>query len=161
MRSPTNDRAVAAATHLPPSGLCCWSSGITLLLLSGILSKPWSPLASLPPDVEVPLPLLDGFIALPVVDDASGDAELAAGSPVTAPRPLAPPAWAKAAALEQSKIKATTADFMIFMAFLHAKFLHTVKPSSEDWFLLGSRGPCSSKIQERPEQYPVSGVAAL
>jgi hypothetical protein len=28
------------------------------MLLSGILSLPWSPLASLPPEVEVPLPLL-------------------------------------------------------------------------------------------------------
>jgi hypothetical protein len=27
---------------------------------SGILSRPWSPLASLPPDVDVPLPVLLG-----------------------------------------------------------------------------------------------------
>jgi hypothetical protein len=47
------------------AGLCCWSSGITDWLLSGMVSRPWSPLASRPPDVEVPLPLRFG--AIPVV----------------------------------------------------------------------------------------------
>jgi hypothetical protein len=59
--------------------------GRTPWLLSGILSRPWSPLSSLPPDVEVPLPLGFDFIELPVVDEAPGVAELAAGSPVVAP----------------------------------------------------------------------------
>jgi hypothetical protein len=48
-------------------------------------------LASLPPEVEVPLPLGFGFIELPVVGDELGVAELAAGSPVTEPRPLGVP----------------------------------------------------------------------
>jgi hypothetical protein len=37
-------------------------------------------LASLPPEVEVPLPLRLGFIELPVVGEVPGVAELAAGS---------------------------------------------------------------------------------
>jgi hypothetical protein len=64
--------------------------GRTVLSLSGILSRPWSPLASLPPDVDVPLPLGFGFIAFPVVGALPGVAELAAGSPVVDPRPLGP-----------------------------------------------------------------------
>jgi hypothetical protein len=35
----------------------CWSRGFTVLSLYGALSRPWSPFASLPPDVDVPLPL--------------------------------------------------------------------------------------------------------
>lgn len=58
------------------SGLFCFSTGITDLPLSGIASRPWSPLESLPPDVDVPLPLLFG--AMPVVSLAL-EAELAAG----------------------------------------------------------------------------------
>jgi hypothetical protein len=49
-------------------------------LLFGIVSRPWSPLASLPPDVEVPLPLLFG--AMPVVS-CFEFAELAAGRGVS------------------------------------------------------------------------------
>ena len=94
MRSTTNDQTTA---HLPLGGLRCRSSGITLLSLSGILSRPWSPLASLPPELDVSLPLRLGFMALPVVGEVPGVAELAAGSPRTAPLPLAPPDWAKAA----------------------------------------------------------------
>jgi hypothetical protein len=54
------------------------------------LSLPWSPLSSLPPEVEVPLPLLLGLIP-----DRFGLAfwELAAGSPAVAPWPDALP-WA-------------------------------------------------------------------
>jgi hypothetical protein len=81
--------------------------GRTALLLSGILSRPWSPLSSLPPDVEVPLPLGLDFIELPVVGAAPGVAELAAGSPVIAPRPLGPPACASATLLETAKVEAT------------------------------------------------------
>jgi hypothetical protein len=66
------------------SGLCCRSSGMTDLLLFGIVSLPWSPLASLPPDVEVPLPLLFG--AMPVVSEEPFElAELAAGRGVPGP----------------------------------------------------------------------------
>jgi len=61
------------------------------MLLSGILSRPWSPLWSRPPDVDVPPPLGLGFIELPVVGDVPGVAELAAGSPVVDPRPLGVP----------------------------------------------------------------------
>jgi hypothetical protein len=52
------------------------------LAVSGILSLPWSPLASLPPDVDVPLLILLGFMELPVVGDVEGFAELDAGSPL-------------------------------------------------------------------------------
>jgi hypothetical protein len=49
-------------------------------------------LASLPPEVDVPLPLRLGFIAFPVVlGEVPGVAELAAGSPVVDPRPLGMP----------------------------------------------------------------------
>jgi hypothetical protein len=69
--------------------------GRTVLSLSGILSRPSSPLSSRPPEVDVPLPLRLGFIALPVVGALPGVAELAAGSPLVDPRPLgAPAAWA-------------------------------------------------------------------
>src|SRR4051795_299573 len=60
------------------------------MLLSGILSRPWSPLSSLPPEVEVPLPLGLDLVVLPVVGEAAGVAELAAGSPVIEPRPVGP-----------------------------------------------------------------------
>jgi hypothetical protein len=76
--------------------LFCLSSGLTPWLLSGILSLPWSPLASLPPELEVPLPLGLGLIELPVVGDVPGLAELAAGSPVVEPRPLGVPFCADA-----------------------------------------------------------------
>jgi hypothetical protein len=54
-------------------------------------------LASLPPELDVSLPVRE---ELPVVAPESGVfeglAELAAGSPVTEPRPLGPPcAWAR------------------------------------------------------------------
>jgi hypothetical protein len=78
------------------AGLFCLSNGRTPWLLSGILSLPWSPLASLPPEVDVPLPLGLGFIELPVVGEEPGVAELAAGSPIVEPRPLGAPLWAKA-----------------------------------------------------------------
>jgi hypothetical protein len=81
--------------------------GFTALPLSGILSRPWSPLSSLPPEVEVPLPLGFDFIALPVVGDVPGAAELAAGSPDTAPRPL-DPACASARLLETASVDAAT-----------------------------------------------------
>jgi hypothetical protein len=89
-------------------------SGRTSLLLSGILSRPWSPLSSLPPDVEVPLPLGFDFVELPVVGDVPGVAELAAGSPVVAPRPLGPPLCASAKLLETARADATAnvASFM-------------------------------------------------
>ena len=48
-------------------------------------------MASLPPEVEVPLPLRLGFIELPVVGEVPCVAELAAGSPVVEPRPLGAP----------------------------------------------------------------------
>jgi hypothetical protein len=90
--------------------LFCWSNGLTPWLLSGILSLPWSPLASLPPEVELPLPLRLGFIALPVVGDVPGVAELAAGSPIVEPRPLGAPFWfwAKADAPDNANAVANT-----------------------------------------------------
>lgn len=94
----------------------------TAMLLSGILSRPWSPLASLPPDVEVPLPLLLGLI--PVV---SGFAfcELAAGSPVTAPCPLGFPFCANETVLVLMRAKQVanlSADiFMVCSSVDHDK----------------------------------------
>ena len=86
------------------------SSGLTPWLLSGILSRPWWPLASLPPEVDVPLPLGLGFIELPVVGDVPGVAELAAGSPVVEPRPLGPPVCAFAQVAPTSSATANAAD---------------------------------------------------
>ena len=70
------------------SGLFCLLKGFTAKLLSGILSLPWSPFASLPPEVDVPLPLRFGLVKAPLAGAVPGVAELAAGSPVTDPRPL-------------------------------------------------------------------------
>jgi hypothetical protein len=100
------------------SGLFCWSNGLTPWLLSGILSLPWSPLASLPPEVEVPLPLRLGFIELPVVGDVPGVAELAAGSPIVEPRPLAAPFWAWAL----TTLSANAAASVIVDSFMAVPF---------------------------------------
>jgi hypothetical protein len=149
------------APYLPFGGLCCWSSGITFLSLSGILSSPWSPLASLPPELEVPLPLRLGFTELPVVGAVPGVAELAAGSPLTAPRPLAPPDCAKAVP-EQSTIAATTAGFMTFMG----KSLRCgIKAGGRLWFLdsgVGSGGRLTPRFFDyRPERLLAGRVIAL
>jgi hypothetical protein len=56
------------------------------------LSWPASPLASLPPELDVPLPLREELpVVVPEFGAVDGFAELAAGSPVTEPRPLGPP----------------------------------------------------------------------
>src|ERR1700761_3843061 len=107
---------------------------MTVLLLSGILSLPWSPLASLPPEVDVPLPLPLGFIALPVVGDVPGVAELAAGSPDVAPLPLAPPDWAHEAP-EKSPIIATTVGFTTFTTFSVVNLLPSLNRCPRGWFL--------------------------
>jgi hypothetical protein len=92
------------------SGLCCRSSDITDLSLFGIASRPWSPLASLPPDVEVPLPLLFG--AIPVVSEEPFElAELAAGRGVPGP-----PGLLCANASEPDTRKAVTT--MIALSFM-------------------------------------------
>jgi hypothetical protein len=102
--------------------LFCWSSGLTLWLLSGILSLPWSPLASLPPDVDVPLPLGLAFIELPTVGDVPGVAELDAGSPIVDPRPLGPPllepVCANARVLESANTPASAIDESFMIGFL-------------------------------------------
>jgi hypothetical protein len=85
-------------------------------VLSGILSLPWSPLASLLPEVEVPLPLRLGFIELPVVGDVPGVAELAAGSPVVEPRPLGAPLCAYTKVPESASTAASEVA-VNFMAF--------------------------------------------
>jgi hypothetical protein len=76
------------------------------LAVSGIVSLPWSPLAS--------LPLRLGFAALPVVGELKGLAELAAGSPVTEPLPLGISDCALATATQSTKaaLREMTADFM-------------------------------------------------
>lgn len=97
------------------SGLFCSFKGRTPWLLSGILSLPWSPLASLPPEVDVPLPLGLALVELPVVGAVPGVAELAAGSPVAEPRPLGAPPWAFAWVPEiaSTAASANIVDFMV------------------------------------------------
>jgi hypothetical protein len=81
-------------------------------------------LASLPPEVDVPLPLRLGFIELPVVGAARGVAELAAGSPIVDPRPLGAPAvCAKASALENARADATA----VVKSFITASFCRPPK----------------------------------
>ena len=82
------------------------------MLLSGILSRPPSMLRSFPPDVDVPLPLVDELEPVVAGGWALGLDVLAAGSPVMDPRPLGLPC---AKATEQLpsmalKINATKAD---------------------------------------------------
>src|SRR3954451_20707019 len=87
------------------------------MLLSGILSRPWSPLSSLPPEVEVPLPLGLDLMELPVVDEVV--AVLAAGSPVIELRALEP-AWASARLVEsktaETAIEATRFIWSILLS---------------------------------------------
>jgi hypothetical protein len=109
-----NQPSICRACDLTPryfSGLCCRSSGMTDLLLFGIVSLPWSPLASLPPDVDVPLPLLFG--AIPVVSEEPFElAELAAGRGVPGPPGLL---WANASGPDTRRTTAivTAASFMV------------------------------------------------
>jgi hypothetical protein len=71
-------------------------------------------LASLPPELEVPLPLGFDLIELPVVEDVPGVAELAAGSPVVEPRPLGVPfcAYARVPASASADASAMVVSFM-------------------------------------------------
>jgi len=82
------------------------------MLLSGILSLPWSLFSSLPPDVEVPLPLGFDPVVVPV-GAALGLAELAAGSPAIEPRPLEVPSCASEKEEQPSRtLKIVTKSFM-------------------------------------------------
>jgi hypothetical protein len=103
-------------------GLCCWLNGITDLLLLGIVSRPWLLLASLPPEVDVPLPLLFG--AIPVVSLDEFD-ELAAGRGVPGPPGLL---WAYASVPERANATAM-ASVVGFMTnpFLQANGRHEVQ----------------------------------
>ena len=65
--------------------------GLTVALLSGILSRPPSIFSSLPPDVDVPLPLAEELEPTVGAGSALGFALLAAGSPLVEPRPLGLP----------------------------------------------------------------------
>jgi hypothetical protein len=72
------------------------------------------------PEVEVPLPLWLGLVTAPVVgESARGVAELAAGSPVTAPRPLGAPPWASAepTANKLTIVAANTARICVLLGF--------------------------------------------
>lgn len=87
---------------------------MTWRLEFGILSRPASPLASLPPELEVPLPLVDRTelpVVVPEFGAEDGLAELAAGSPVVEPRPLASCAWARVSEAKRAT-HTTTVDFM-------------------------------------------------
>jgi hypothetical protein len=92
------------------------SFGRTVLLDSGILSLPPSPLSSRPPEVDVPLPLRLGFVALPVVGAEPGVAELAAGSPVVDPEPLGAPPVCASASVEHSASPKANAIGVSFIA---------------------------------------------
>nr|AWL97733.1 hypothetical protein CIT37_40640 [Bradyrhizobium ottawaense] len=71
----------------------------------------------MPPEDEVPLPLGFDRVAAPVVGvSALGLAELAAGSPVTAPRPLGAPPCAKA---DPANSTTTIAASPAFISVLH------------------------------------------
>lgn len=100
---------------------------MTDLLLSGILSLPWSLLASLPPDVEVPLPLLFG--AIPVVSAELLEAELAAGRGVPGPPGLL---WANASGLETRKAAIVTAKTVGLMVGLQIQKTSPGKTSGTD-----------------------------
>jgi hypothetical protein len=76
-------------------------------------------LASLPPEVDVPLPLGLGFVELPVVGDVPGVAELAAGSPVVDPRPLGAPPCAHANVFASPRTIAAVAN-AIAVSFMAA-----------------------------------------
>src|ERR1700722_20488435 len=98
-----------------------------------LLSLPCSPLASPPPDVDVPPPLGLAFIELPTVGDVPGVAELAAGSPMVDPRPLGPPlfepVWfepvcANASVLESANTPASAIDENFMIGFL----IHSLIP---------------------------------
>jgi hypothetical protein len=82
-------------------------------------------LASLPPEVEVPLPLRLGFIELPVVGDAPGLAELAAGSPDVEPRPLGTPLCAYAKVPENIR---TVANAMLASFVAASSGMTTIIP---------------------------------
>ncbi|WP_456633674.1 hypothetical protein [Bradyrhizobium sp. USDA 10063] len=86
------------------------------MLVSGILSLPSSPLSSRPPEVDVPLPLRLGLVALPVVGAEPGVAELAAGSPVVDPRPLGAPPACASASVEHSVTPKANAVRVSFIA---------------------------------------------
>jgi hypothetical protein len=62
---------------------------MTLRLEFGIWSRPASPLASLPPELDVPLPLREELsVVAPEFGAVEGFAQLATRSPVAEPRPL-------------------------------------------------------------------------
>ena len=87
---------------------------MTLRSEFGILSWPASPLASLPPELDVPLPLREELpVVAPEFGAVEGFAELAAGSPVTEPRPLGPPC--ACATLPESAITMDTTTAVDFM----------------------------------------------
>jgi hypothetical protein len=73
-------------------------------------------LSSLPPELDVPLPLLLGVNELPVVGEVPGVAELAAGSPVVEPLPLGTPFCAFAGTMANIRVavRAVAMDFMSF-----------------------------------------------
>jgi hypothetical protein len=88
--------------------------GFTVMLLSGILSRPPSILSSLPPDVDVPLPLFDELAPVVWGGLALGFALLAAGSPLTEPRPLGFPCATAEERLPRIRIMTIADSLMVF-----------------------------------------------
>jgi hypothetical protein len=112
-------------------------------------------LASLPPEVDVPLPLRLGFIELPVVGAVPGVAELAAGSPIVDPRPLgAPTFWAKASALENARADAIA----VVKSFIAGFLLKTTETNR--WPREGS-GRWSRKAMEPEGNRGVTGGSTV
>jgi hypothetical protein len=119
------------------------------MLLSGILSLLWSPLSSRPPDVEVPLPLRLGLIALSVVGDAPLVDELAAGSPAVDPRPLGAPAFC-AWAQEMPRAQANARTIVGFIA----------KSSQISMKPIGQRRECSLTRPRLASDAPIMRCAS-
>jgi hypothetical protein len=105
------------------------------MLLSGIRSLPASPLLSRPPEVDVPLLLRLGLVALPVVGAAPGVAELAAGSPVVDPRPLGPPPVCASASVEHSVNPRANAIRFSFIATIFETSMKPNRPGTRTFLI--------------------------
>jgi hypothetical protein len=105
----------------------------------------------LPPEVDVPLPLVDDLDPALGLGSAEGFAELAAGSPLIAPRPLGVP-WAKANELLRRMVKAIVVRFMVFLLkrinqWTAHRFQAACQRASDADLLLGAQRSVSHTIR--------------
>lgn len=120
---------------------------MTDLSLSGIVSLPWSPLASLPPDVEVPLPLLFG--AMPVVSLGLFElAEFAAGRGVPGP-PASLWAYASGPDIKNAAVKAIAVIFMAEQASTGVTVAQPKTPPLVPWRLSRPSGKVARAFRGR------------